>query len=578
MTDQKSQNFDSRFFTYFAMFWLLLGWLGFILALTGIFQVWIFGSYLACGAVFFLYALFSKKIFSRLSGELRCIGLLGLAIVIIFSSFTTPTVFSGRDQGSFSEAAIRLAQNHELEFSTQASEAFFKIYGPGKALNFPGFHYLSDGHLITQFPIPYIAWLGIFYALFGLAGLIIANAVLFYVFLLSFYFVGKIFLNKNGWIALLLLTVTSFSFSWFLKITLSENMALALVWLGILHLILFLKNKWPLFFLAALFSFGFMAFARIEGVAIFAVFMIVLATNRESRNFLLGRKATNLYLPALFLAAISILAVSVNFPFFKEVGKALLKNPGLISNDDSPLTTVGIFYAYGLLPFALCGLFGIAYFLRKKNYSALIPFSLALPTFIYLLNPHISQDHPWLLRRFVFAVLPALIFYSVYFLFHTLKSKKSFLFPAAIFFILLLNLPAFIGYFTFSENSDLLAQTEELSRKFSVADLILVDRSASGDGFAMLSGPLDFLYGKNAVYFFNPEDLAKLDTVAFQKTYLIAPDANISLYLNSPLGKYLGNSENYSILTRRLERSDHLTARSRIQEIGTAGKIFEIKK
>lgn len=578
MGNQSSQNFDSHFFTYFTLFWILLGWLGFILAILGIFQTWIFGTYLLLGLVFFLYVIFSRKLFARISRELKCIGLLSLAIVIVFSFFTTPTIFSGRDQGAISEASIRLAQNHQLAFSTPASAEFFKIYGPGRALNFPGFHYQDDGRLITQFPIPYIAWLGIFYALFGFPGLLIANAILFYLFLLSFYLIGKTFLDRKGWAALLILTLTSFSFGWFLKFTLSENMALALVWLGILQLILYFRKKEPLFFLATFFTFGLLAFSRIEGMAIFVIFAATLIFNEESRKFLLDEKIKHLYLPLLFLAAISIITISVNFPFFKEVGKAILKNPGLISNNDSSLTTLNIFYAYGLLPFVLCGLLGIAYFLKKKNYLALLPLLLVLPIFFYLLNPHISRDHPWLLRRFVFAVLPALIFYTVYFLSATLKNKKTFSFPAVIFLLLLLNLPAFGKYFTFSENPDLLAQTKKLSQKFSATDLVLVDRLASGDGFAMMSGPLNFLYGQNAVYFFNPDDFAKLDASRFDKIYLMAPDANIEFYRNSPLGSRLKNSENYSILTKRLELTDPLTARSKIKEVRITGKIFEIEK
>src|SRR3972149_2208976 len=42
--------------------------------------------------------------------------------------FSEPTIFSGRDQGSLSEAAFHLTQNSQLAFSTKASQSFFQIY------------------------------------------------------------------------------------------------------------------------------------------------------------------------------------------------------------------------------------------------------------------------------------------------------------------------------------------------------------------------------------------------------------------------------------------------------------------
>ena len=115
--------------------------------------------------------------------QLFFISLISLLFIIFLSFSTEPTVFSGRDQGSFSEAAVRLSQNHQLEFETLVSQEFFKIYGQGTALNFPGFSYTADGKLITHFSIGYIAWLAVFYSLFGLSGLAIANGVLFFIFL-----------------------------------------------------------------------------------------------------------------------------------------------------------------------------------------------------------------------------------------------------------------------------------------------------------------------------------------------------------------------------------------------------------
>ena len=139
-------NGDIKLFTYFALFWIILSWLGFLAALAGFFYWWIFAGYFAISAAILLRAFLSKKISLKNLKEvslifpIALISLITLVIIIVLSLSATPTIFSGRDQGAISEAAIRLAQNHQLEFYNPVSGEFFKIYGAGKALNFPGFY------------------------------------------------------------------------------------------------------------------------------------------------------------------------------------------------------------------------------------------------------------------------------------------------------------------------------------------------------------------------------------------------------------------------------------------------------
>ncbi|MCD6149860.1 hypothetical protein J7J13_03695, partial [bacterium] len=564
---------DYKTFTLFALFWIFLAWLGFFSALAGFFHGWIFIVYSILGIISVAYHIrasilpfnlirlngknsfsfsefpFSKNIHrfalkEKLAGrhsEFSRAALIFFAITFLFSFFTVPTVFSGRDQGSISEAAVRLAQNHQLEFSTPASREFFKIYGPGKALNFPGFHYTRNGELTTQFPIPYIAWLGIFYSIFGLAGLIIANAVLSYLFLFSAYLLFRLFAPVKYSVIFSLLILASFSFSWFLKFTLSENMALALVWLGILQLTLFFKKpthsvvipefseqqrrKYPestlkikegkeksgLYFFSLLTILGLMAFTRIEGIATLTMLIIIMSFNKDARNFLAKNKMKRICLPVLFFIAVFILNFIVNFSFFNEIAKAVLKNPTQAGAAKSLLNTANVFLIYGIAPYLIFGTIGLIYFIVKRKRLELLPFILILPLFFYLISPRISSDHPWMLRRYAFAILPAFVFYTALWLAYYFKGKKQQLAGIIFVILLLFNIPVSLKYFAFSENKNLLEQTESLSQNFSAADLVLIDRLASGNGWSMLSGPMSFLYGKNAVYFFNPNDLDKLN-------------------------------------------------------------------
>ncbi len=586
-------------FTAFALFWVFLGWLGFLAALAGFFYKWIFIGYFILGAIGIIYRIRTslsynhiwlydsiKKFISRKKSdkpfsEFYCVAIVILIISLFFSLFTVPTVFSGRDQGSISEAGIRLAQNHQLKFSTPASQEFFKIYGPGKALNFPGFHYTQNGQLITQFPLSYIAWLGIFYSIFGLAGLIIANAVLFYLFLFSSYLLFRIFASLKYSLIFLLLTSTFFPFSWFLKFTLSENTALALIWLGILQLVLFFKEKNNLNFFSLWAIFGLMIFTRIEGVLLFIMLAIIMLSNKSARNFLAREKMKRIFCPALIFIVIFMLNFIVDFSFFKEIGKAFLKNT-TSAVEVSPLaSSTQVFMVYGIMPYLILGAIGIFYFLKKRKLLELYPFFLTAPVFLYLIDPQISSEHTWMLRRYVFAVFPALIFYTVLWLAYHSRENKNFWPRILIMISLLLSFPAFFKYFPFSENKDLLEQTKDLSQNFSNEDLILVDRVASGEGWSMLSGPLNFLYNKNAVYFFNPDDLNKIDLNKFDKIYLITPEEKINFYKNSPLENRLEFYKDYRIETRRMETFNKNAKNISLPEkksVKVEGKIFEIGK
>ena len=172
---------ESSLFTLFTLSILSLSWLFFILALFNffVFPVIFIGTlFLGLTALFFLGRLLVHA--PRSTVFTVCLLLL---ITLGNLLFTTPTLLSGRDQGAISEAAIRLSESTTLTYRTPATETFFAIYGPGKALNFPGFSYTANGDVITQFPLVYTSFLASFHSLFGIAGLTIANGLLLFFFL-----------------------------------------------------------------------------------------------------------------------------------------------------------------------------------------------------------------------------------------------------------------------------------------------------------------------------------------------------------------------------------------------------------
>jgi hypothetical protein len=339
--------------------------------------------------------------------------ILSATLTVVLSS--EPTLYSGRDQGSIAEAAYRLAAETRLPFSSPASDAFFAIYGEGTALNFPGFAYTRDGALITQFPLAYTAWLGSFIALFGLEGYAIGNAVLLF---LSFFFLFQLIrlfaAPYYAW-AGLLLAIFSFLPNWFAKSTLSENLALFLFVFLTYSVILYLRLGSRLSYVSILLSGSLLAFTRIEGFAFFGLALLILLCHERGRALWRAHPWQTLILPGLLFGFLFLRDFFLNVPYYKMIGKALLKFLGRfdesarVLGDTSSIHIGSVFFLYGFLAIALFGLFGFLLFVKYKRYELLIPALLALPTFIYLFLPNITPDHPWMLRRYLFSLFPTLI-------------------------------------------------------------------------------------------------------------------------------------------------------------------------
>lgn len=587
MTELKNNKNDILIFAVFSSVWIFLGWVAFLLSLGGFFYSWIIGGFFLFILTVIVRQIILKKMSFKVSREFAIISSFILIFVVLASFFVTPTIFSGRDQGSISEAAIRLSQNHKLEFSTPASSEFFKIYGSGKALNFPGFHYTPEEQLTTQFPLVYISWLASFYSFFGLAGLIIANAVLLFIFLTSFFLLARNFVKEKFAYILLVLATTSFPVFWFFKFTLSENMALALLWISILWIYFFIKEQKLFFYSSFLISAGLLVFTRIEGIfLLISGFLTIFFFTRKNPLWRERKKFLIVY-PAIFLAILLIMNFTKDFYFYKEIAKALFHVEQNQTGASSKLAEIfspvifefRVFFLYGIASSLLLGIFGITWLWTKKQWEKLIPFFIVLPSLVYLVNPWISSDHPWMLRRFVFSIIPVFLFYSVLFLQDWTAEEKmkhrKIVSWALIVIMIFSSLFIFFKYFTFSENKGLLQETQKINEKFSRNDLILVDRSAAGDGWTMITGPMNFLYNINTVYLFNPKDVEKIDRSRFEKIYLIASNQNIQFFVQSLGKENLIGIKDYSIKNEKLSNfGDFFLPEKENYEI--KGKIFEV--
>lgn len=532
----------------FGLAFVVFGWFALSLTLGSVFYF----PLIALGFVLIMtLALVIAWKLLRLSPiDLRLAFIIVLLSSICVGAASEPTIFSGRDQGSIAEAAYRLAKNTELAFSTPGSDSFFQIYGVGTALNFPGFAYTADGSLMTQFPLGYTAWLGSFVSLFDLSGFAIGNTLLLFLFLFFFYQLLRLFAQPYYAFAGLALALTSFLPSWFAKLTLTENLAIFLFTFLIYNLILFFREGKFLFYAGILLSGGLLAFTRIEGFAILFLALALVIFHPHTRALVRTYPSKTIVIPGLLFLFVLLRDFFMNLPYYKMIGKALLKTyerfgTTAASLGESASVSLGsVFFLYGFLLIALLGLFGILFFLKKKQYLLLIPAFIALPTFLYLFQPSITPDHPWMLRRYLFTLFPVLVFSAVMclallfakkeatplFPVRQPEGKRLFLVTMIFLGLILLQYPAWSGQLWFAEHRGLTEQIATFSQEFSDQDLILVDRNATGNGFAMLTGPAQFLFGKNTVYFFNPYDLPALDTSRFKHVYLLTPEESQSRY------------------------------------------------
>jgi len=453
-----------------------------------------------------------------------------ISILVSFATcyFATPTVFGGRDQGSIATAAISLSKNHSLKIQSPIAHDLFQKYGPGKALNFPGFDYEKNGSLVSRFPVGWTAYLAAAYNLAGLKGIQYANFIPLFLFLIIFWLILAEFFDKKISFLGFLLAATFFPFLWFAKYSLTEIYMLFLVSMGILFLVYYVKQKKDILLWISFAAFGLSALTRIEGIIFFLLAIIyILALQKKKildkpKNF-----NKNIIISALLLFFVFLFLNSHDLvDSLKNVAKAFFSNSTKESAPSANLYSylARKFFIYNILTYLVLGLAGIGWLVKniRKNWlkpEFLIIF-ITFPSFFYLLSPMITLDDPWLLRRFVFAVSPALIFYSVYFL-NKFFYHKIFLYLVLVVLIAANSVVSW-RFFTLSENKTLLPQIEKISQKFGPDDLVLVDRMATGSGFSLASEPLRTIYGKNAVYFFNTEDLQYINQDRYKNIYLMA--------------------------------------------------------
>jgi hypothetical protein len=555
-----------NFFEVFSLGWITFSFLSLCLAISGFFHLfWLI--FFVVTIIFSLFYLVKKQHIQIIGlGKLSWIIFTIICLLGIFLSlFSVPTIFGGRDEGSYSTSGLLISQNHQTTYSDELTNQFFQIYGPGKALNFPGFYYQEDGSLKSQFLPAYPSWIAIWYSFFGLPGLKFVNLFPFVTFLFSFYLILKIITaefhpqkpkgKKYPCLPILglVMLATVFPLIILYKFTLGEIYFAALLWFSIYLFLEYFKESSGFRYGMIFVPLVILPFVRIEATAFLLMFLFLFILKDYEHL-----KSPRYQLPFMILGFTFLTAFAYEPNFFIDslgnVAEPLLEKEVPLSEEDSFLSddwknfyNLRLFHTYNLIPFFIfTGVF-LLNFLRKKEREKirgkskffLLPFVFSLPTLIYLFDANISLDHPWYFRRFIFMIIPMTILYATLFL-CCLRYSNRWLFRAIVLLIISLNILLLFpvasdgqpekNLLTFGQNQHLLAQIEELSSNFSDKDLILVSQQSSGSGWSLMSEPLRTLFGKQAIYFFNPYDLGKIDRSKFENIYLISSVSELSLY------------------------------------------------
>jgi hypothetical protein len=308
-------------------------------------------------------------------------------------------------------------------------------------------------------------------------------------------------------------------------------------------------------------TWGLLIFSRPEAWTFILMIVLVLFFKLKNRKDLqvlvFDKKSLALILIAGMAFTISIIVnPQAYLELFKGIAKPLIFLQKEISGANTfsvffyMLKVLNVYFILGFLIFAAVEIFNL---LRGRKMEKLIPFLVGLPTFFYLVQPGITLDQPWMLRRLAFSVIPLLILYTV-FLWEDFLKKRIFFY--LIFSLMLVgNIWISAPFLTFVPDKNLLSQTADLSQNFAASDLVFVDREASGSGWSMITGPLDFIFGKQATYLFNPADVAKINLDKFSEIYFIIPRGKVSFYEENGLAGKLSYIKDYQLQNRVLEEN-----------------------
>lgn len=465
--------------------------------------------------------------------------------------------FSGRDEGSYANAAVYLANFGSINFQLPLLSY---IKGEGLAhqsLNFPGF-VINGESLTSQFGSAYFVFLAIFYlATQTVASFPLANGMLILGGGTAFYLLLRIIFPRWISFAGLLLVLFNFLFLWFPRFTLSENLSFFLFFNMFLYLVLFRMYGDKTFILPVLLGAILLPINRPEGWWLMLITLLILFFWHYKKVVILNY--AELKKELLFFGGGLLLGFYTlynQFPVYRRLVRDWLEWPATSSSYQqisSGSVNLGalkniiialfpswerfgyyikVEWIYGVLIFGIFSLVLILVYLwtRKSNYfppqSRIIigiGALLSFPFFTAFVSPQISPDHPWMLRRFFFVILPlgilSALILGLNYINQQSQNYKSPLISVFMALLIIPSIPAAGNFLTAKIDVGREVALKKLSEVFNKDDFVFVQRESSGDGWKMWSEPLSSIYGINAAYVYSPQNISDMQNVLSDRFY-----------------------------------------------------------
>lgn len=502
--------------------------------------------------------------------------LICFSIALIFFLYYQPPFeyyFGGRDPGVYVINGIRLARTGTFvggdplpaKISEKYLPLFFDTHNPVRYMGFEVGDFVT-GKIIPNFFYLYPAWLGIFYLLFGVHGMLMATPFFASCTLWIVGLFAMRMVSEREWIPVVLVLGGNGIFLWFARYPNSELTATYLVFTALLGFQIYEtrgNSAWG--FLAAgclamafwgrvdaglmaacVFLFLLMRYAngnlRKQDVWIVALYVALLSFSLvpSSGRYILAVFRNLRFKPYKVLAALaSFAALSAGAAFLLRRWR-LLQNPrtGTVlaallaplllyayfirpyyppQNIGSP--NEGAFLALGWYfthPVVVLSLLGFLLYLRRfPAVNTFLLFGTLFYASLYFYRIRAHAEHFWMLRRYLMMICPAIALFSVYAARWLLLQVPRLKMQPAILLLLSLGLSGFYVY----DNRDIhshrefqgsFAFLESIAGRLQPQDLLILGPKEAND-LHMIGPFLSYYLDRNVLVLRNSSpDLALL--------------------------------------------------------------------
>lgn len=414
---------------------------------------------------------------------------IGVFVVVLLVSlvmmFFPHDTLGGRDEGNYAGQAVILSKYHGISVPSYLLKTPLAYGSPGQSVIF------------NETTPTYVVWLATQKVFFGIEWMLRSNVVLVGLGLCSLFLVSSLISKRSLAFATVLLFSTCMPFLWFARETMTENLALFLLWFLILSLFLFIKTKQTYFLIGLFLSSWLFAFTRNEGLFIQIPVLLVLITILLVKKIVSRRKI--LFISMIYTGVIFVsFLVNNNLNPLSENTNVSATLTQLISHayrgnylslgEKLPAFTFQMLSKQNLSLAIYSFIFVMILIIARRKdvvkdkilYIGLL--GIISVEFLKIINPSATPEQPWMYRRYLYALLP-LGYLSLLILLNTFVKQKLLIVIFCAF--LATNIVLSSRIITLKNNWSISGKIEELTRGITTDDFVIIDGFAIGNYYPL---------------------------------------------------------------------------------------------